>query len=150
MTPAFRDEIMRKIGVSQKLFSKSQWKDATDLRAKMGGGSVGDALVKMGAINPDQLRALFRAVDYRIGRNEDKELARVILDSGYADERAVKKALDDQKELYGSTGKLTRLCDLLMESSLLSESQHIAARKILDIAKASKRGADSAPDEASD
>lgn len=151
MSPADRDEIMRKIGVAQKLFSKTQWKDAVELRTRSGaGGSVGDSLVKLGAINGDQLRALFRAVDYRIGRNEDKELARVILDSHYANEKAVKQALEQQKDMYGSSGKLVRLCELLMQSSLLSESQHIAARKILDIAKAQKRGIESAPDEASD
>ena len=149
MNPSARDEIMKKIGLGQKLFSKSQWKEATDLRAKMGGGSVGDALVKMGVITAEQLRALFRAIDYRVGRNEDKELARVILDSGYADEKAVERALTRQKELYGSSGKLTRLCDLLMQESILSESQHIAARKILDIAK-SARKSESSPDEMSD
>src|SRR5271170_1826878 len=51
--------------------------------------AIKGALVKMGAISPDQLRSLFRAVDYRVGRNEDKDLARVILDSGYAEEAAV-------------------------------------------------------------
>lgn len=147
MIPGHRDEIMRKIGVAQKLFSKAQWKEAAE---KGRSGSPGDALVKMGVLTSDQLRALGRAVDYRIGRNEDKELARVILDSGYADEGAVKEAMEHQKELYGSSGKLVRLCDLLKQQSLLSESQQIAARKILDIAKAAKRGIDSAPDEASD
>jgi len=137
--PSPRDEIMRKIGVAQRIFTKNQWADALGVRGKLGGGSVGDALVKLGAISPDQLRALFRAVDYRIGRNEDKELARVILDSGYADEGAVKTALQSQKDQYASTGKLVRLCDLLMQQSLLSESQHIAARKILDIAKSARR-----------
>jgi len=151
MTPAAREEIMRKIGVAQKLFSKSQWKEAVEVRKGMGGGSVGDALVKMGVLNGDQLRALFRAVDYRIGRNEDKDLARVILDSGYADERAVKAALEQQKEVYGSSGKLVRLFELLKQQQLLSESQQIAARKILDIGRASKRSAtDSEPDEQSD
>lgn len=144
-----RDEVMRKIGIAQKIFSKNQWAEALTVRAKMGGGSVGDALVKMGAISPDQLRALFRAVDYRLGRNEDKELARVILDSGYADEAGVKQALAQQKKEYGASGKLVRLCDLLMDRSLLSESQHIAARKILDIARSARRP-DTAPDEASD
>jgi hypothetical protein len=150
MTPAARDDIMRKIGVSQKLFSKSQWKEAVQVRGRMGGGSVGDALVKIGAINADQLKALFRAVDYRIGRNEDKDLARVILDSGYADERAVKEALEHQKELYGSSGKLVRLFELLKQQQLLSESQQIAARKILDIGRASRRPDSSGPDEQSD
>jgi len=150
-TPGARDEIMKKIGVAQKLFSKSQWKEALEVRARMGGGSVGDALVKMGAINADQLRALFRAVDYRIGRNEDKDLARVILDSGYADEKAVKAALEHQKDQYGSTGKLIRLCELLMQQQLLSESQQIAARKILEIGRASQRPDSSgAVDELSD
>jgi hypothetical protein len=146
-----RDQIMKRIGVAQKIFSKTQWADAASLKAKLGGGSVGDALVKLGAITPEQLRALFRAVDYRIGRNEDKELAKIILDSGYAEQPAVKGALNQQKELYGSTGKLVRIAELLVQGSHLSETQHIAARKILDIAKASKR-ADSSmePDELTD
>ncbi|HZU95885.1 MAG TPA: hypothetical protein VFF73_04195 [Planctomycetota bacterium] len=148
--PTNRDEIMRKIGVGQKLFSRDQWKQAVELRGRMGGGSVGDALVKMGAISPDQLRSLFRAVDYRVGRNEDKELARVILDSGYAEEPSVEAALKQQKEIYGASGKLARLCDLLMERALLSESQHIAARKILEIARATRNADSAAPDEASD
>ena len=149
MSVSARDEVMKKIGLAQKLFSKSHWAEAVGLRGKMGGGSVGDALVKMGVISPDQLRALFRAVDYRLGRNEDKELARVILDSGYADEKAVEAALTQQKDLYASSGKLVRICELLVQKSMLSESQHIAAKKILDIARAGKRP-DTAPDEASD
>jgi hypothetical protein len=147
--PARREEVMRKIGVAQKLFSKTQWADAVQVRAKSGGASVGDALVKMNVLSADQLRALLRAVDYRIGRNEDKELAKVILDSGYADEKAVEAALSQQKDIYGSNGKLVRICDLLVEKSILSESQHIAARKILDIARSTRRP-DALPDEASD
>jgi hypothetical protein len=143
-----RETLLKRIGLSQKVFTKSQWKDAEKQAAKTG-KSVTDALLAMGVLNPEKVRALSRAVDFRVGRNEDKELARVILDSGYTDEKAVESALDHQKNVYNSTGKLVRLCSLLIDGRALSESQQTAAKKILDIAKATRRP-DTSPDEASD
>jgi hypothetical protein len=146
---ADRAEVLKRIGIAQKVFSKAQWRDALAQSQRVN-RSVGDVLVAQRVISAEQLRALDRAVSYRMGRNEDKELARVILDSSYADEAAVEAAMEQQKEIYNSSGKLARLCDLLLDRRALSESQHIAARKILDIAKATERPPTNPDDEASD
>lgn len=143
-----RVKLLRKIGISQKLFSRAQWKDA-EAEAEARGGEVASLLVGLGFVSKDQLRGLERAVDYRIGRDEDKSLAKVIVDSGYADAATVESALRQQKDLYGKTGELARICDLLMNGGTLSESQHLAARKIHEIARLAEKDDGSGADEAS-
>jgi len=60
---------------------------------------------------PEKLRGLERAVAYRIEREEDKSLAKMILDYGYASEAAVEEAMKKQKDRYSKSGEITRLCD---------------------------------------
>lgn len=136
-----REKLLRKIGLSQKLFSRGQWKEAEG-EASRRADAVPTLLLELGYISRDQLRGLERAVDYRIGRDEDKTLAKVIVDSGYADAPTVEDALRQQKELYGKTGELARIGDLLMNGGSLSETQHLAARKINDISRLAQRRAE--------
>ena len=120
-----------KIGLQQKLFSRQQL-----IAARRSVGPTGDAgeeLVRQGVLNEQQLRGLMRAVAYRIGRDEDKEIAKVIIDSSYCSAEAVEEALRKQKDFYGKTGELLRLGVLLVRSRSLSESQRIAAHKIYGI-----------------
>jgi len=145
--PELRAKLLRKIGTAQKLFSKSKWKEA-EQEAEDSGRAIGDVLLEMKLVSKDQLRGLERAVTYRIGRDEDKKLSKVIVDSGYADEATVEAALQEQKDIYAKSGDLARICDLLVTGGTLSESQHLAARKIFDISKLTQKDADS--DEESD
>ena len=71
-----------KIGVQQRLFSRHQF-----LQAKRSAGErgvvPGELLCEEGVLNREQLRGLDRAVTYRIGRDEDKAIAKIIIDSNY-------------------------------------------------------------------
>ena len=141
-----RAKLLRKIGTAQKLFSRPSWKEA-EKQAEESGQEVTAVLLEMKLVTRDQLRGLERAVTYRIGRDEDKALGKVIIDSGYSDEATVEAALKEQKDIYSKSGDLARLCDLLVSGGTLSESQHLAARKIHDIARlASKDGSDEESD----
>ncbi|MBI3726223.1 hypothetical protein HY251_20030 [bacterium] len=145
-----QDRLMKKIGIAQKLFTRTQWGKASKRIDAAGRGSVGDELVSMGVVTPEQLRGLDRAIAYRMGRDDDKELAKVITDSGYATDAAVEDAFRRQKEIYGQTGELVRVCSLLVDGGVLTQQQHLAAQKILTIARAAKKEGGTRDDEESD
>ncbi len=137
MASSIHDKLLKAIGLAQKLFSRSQY-DAAKRRLKEGAkGGIGGALVAIGAINAEQLRGLERAIAYRLGREEDKQIAKVMVDSGYATQGAVDDALTRQKELYTKTGDLLRLGVLLVKGGAISESQRKAAIKIHGIERGS-------------
>ena len=94
---------------------------------------VVDVLVEQGTLTRDQSRGLERAVIYRIGRDADKDVAKIIIDSKYCAPGAVDEALKKQKEFYAKTGELMRLGALLVQGNTLTESQRIAAHRIHDI-----------------
>ncbi|HBP22780.1 MAG TPA: hypothetical protein DEA08_33995 [Planctomycetes bacterium] len=126
-----RAKHFEKIGLQQKLFTRQQLVAA---RRTVGPtGDVGKELVRQGVLAQQQLKGLERAVAYRLGRDEDKEIAKVIIDSSYCSAESVEEALRKQKEFYGKTGELLRLGVLLVRSRELSESQRIAAHKIYGI-----------------
>jgi hypothetical protein len=94
---------------------------------------LSDVLIEQGTLNSEQARGLERAVTYRIGRDQDKNVAKIIIDSKYCDPAAVEVALKKQKEFYAKTGELMRLGTLLVQTFALTESQRIAAHKIHEI-----------------
>lgn len=137
-----REQLFVQIGLQQRLFARNQLDDARAAQAGRGGKgtlALGEALVAVGALSPEQLRGLERAVTYRVGREEDKRIARIIVESGYCSEEAVERALTRQKDLYARTGDLLRLCTLLMDSGSITDSQHVAARKIFQIEMATEQ-----------
>jgi ASC-1-like (ASCH) protein len=121
-----------KIGVQQRLFTRHQFLQAKRA-ARERGVAPGEILLSQGSLNREQLRGLDRAVTYRIGRDEDKAIAKIIIDSNYCEAPSVEGALKRQKEFYSRTGELMRLGVLLVEGRTLSESQRIAAYKIHEI-----------------
>lgn len=127
---AAREQLLVQIGVQQRLFSREQ---ADDVRRAAPGVPLADALVSRGVLSREQARGLERAVVYRLGRDEDKRVAQIIVDSGYCPENRVQEALRRQKDLYAKSGELVRLGTLLMDAGSLTDSQHIAAIKIFHI-----------------
>lgn len=113
------------IGLQQKLFKKEQVAEA-----ERAGKPVHEHLLARGVITPDQHKGLERAVAYRLGRDEDKKVAQLVVEHGYCSQAAVEKALKQQKDFYGKTGELMRLGTLLVEMGSLSDSQHLAAIKL--------------------
>lgn len=134
MDAAGRDQLFVQIGLQQRLFTREQADDA-----RRAGGPLAEALVARGVLAREQARGLERAVVYRLGRDEDKRIAQIIVDSGYCPEPRVQEALRRQKDLYARSGELVRLGTLLMGDGALTDSQHIAAAKIFHIERAGLR-----------
>lgn len=136
MDMAAREQILVQIGVQQRLFTREQ---ADEARRASPGASLADALIGRGVLSREQARGLERAVVYRLGRDEDKRIAQIIVDSGYCPENRVQEALRRQKDIYGKSGELLRLGTLLMDDGSLTDSQHIAAFKIFQIERTGLR-----------
>jgi hypothetical protein len=126
-----REQVFLQIGVQQKLFTKEQADDAR--RNVPAAPTLGEALITRGVLTRDQQRGLERAVTYRLGRDEDKRIAQIIVDSGYCPEARVQEALKRQKDVYGKSGDLVRLGTLLMDDGAITDSQQVAAYKIFQI-----------------
>ncbi len=127
-----RAEQFEAIGLQQRLFTREQL-----AAARATGRDPGAALVEEGVLTAAQRQGLERAVTYRLGREEDKAIAKIILDSHYCEPAQVDQALARQKDLYQRTGELIRLSVLLVEGRVLSESQGLAAHKIHRIERGS-------------
>lgn len=132
MEPQAREQVFVQIGVQQRLFTQQQVEEA-----RRAGQPLAEALVARGTLTREQARGIERAVTYRLGRDEDKRVAQIIIDSGYCHEPRVQEALKRQKEVYGKSGELVRLVTLLMDGGSITESQHIAAMKIFSIERGS-------------
>lgn len=129
---ALRAQIFEQIGLQQRLFDREQLAQAKR-RSRADGRTLGDQLVNDSVLGREQLRGLERAVTYRLGRDEDKEIAKIIVQSHYCPDGAVEAALKRQKEFYAQSGELIRLGALLVETANITESQRIAAHKIFSI-----------------
>lgn len=127
-----RSQQFEQIGLQQRLFSRPQLAEARRLGAQRR-KSPGEVLIEQGLLTREQLKGLERAITYRLGRDQDKEIAKIIVDSNYCDPARVEAALRKQKEFYGKTGELMRLGVLLVEGRDITESQRVAAYKIHDI-----------------
>jgi len=148
-----REKLLKTIGLSQKLFSRAQYDAAKRrLRERESDGSVGDELVAIGAISREQLKGLDRAISYRIGREEDKQVGRVIVDSGYADQAAVDRAMQKQKGHYAKTGAHLPVGELLVAEGRITSAQLKAALKIhaIEKGKSGDPRTDSGPPEVHD
>jgi len=131
-SPERREKIYLQIGLQQALFTKADVDQARPA-ARQSRRPLGEVLVEIGALDQEQHRGLERAVTYRLGRDEDKRIAQIMVDSGYTEQAAVEQALKRQKDFYGKTGELIRIGTLLIEGGELSDSQHTAACKIYQI-----------------
>ncbi|RMG06654.1 MAG: hypothetical protein D6731_25290 [Planctomycetota bacterium] len=134
-----REQLFEQIGLQQRLFSKEQVEGARHI-ARQRGQPLGDVLVVQGFLSPEQCRGLERAVTYRLGRDEDKEVAKIIIESHYCAPERVEEALREQKQHYSRTGELVRLSTLLLRNEAITESQKIAAEKIHGIEQQSASG----------
>lgn len=117
------------IGLQQNLFKKEHVKEA-----ERAGQPIHELLLARKVLTPDQHKGLERAVVYRLGRDEDRRVAQLLLEHGYTNQAAIEKALEQQKEVYGKTGELMRLLALLVQAGALTPSQQTAAQKLLKLA----------------
>ena len=135
--PSEFDEVVREIGLSQGVFNDAQARTALDkltqLEAQGQSFSLSVVLQRMNLISETDRVALENAATYRVHRDSDKEIAKIIGDSGYTDLGIIEKALSEQKEHYRATGETLRVGHFLVNQGYLSEAQRIAAEKLFTL-----------------
>jgi hypothetical protein len=140
--PSEFDEVIREIGLSQQVFSDAQVETALNkLRQLKAQGQIfplSVVLQRMNLISDTDRLALENAANYRVSRDADKEIARIIRESGYTDVAVVEKALSDQKEHYRATGETMRIGHVLVHQGFLSGAQRIAAEKLFQLGSSSE------------
>ena len=75
-----RTRIFEQIGIQQQLFSREALREA-QTAARGSSKPIADVLVELESLTKDQVRGLDRAVTYRIGRDQDKMIAKIISDT---------------------------------------------------------------------
>lgn len=129
-----REKLFVKAGIEHKFINDSQIKKAHEYlanqRARGVEMGVGEALMDLKILNKTQYLTIQRALNYKLQRNGDKVLARVIIESDYAPKQEVLEAMGYQKELYGKDGVCRPVGDVLIERGFLTVEQLKAAQKI--------------------
>lgn len=135
--PSEYDQVVREIGLSQGIFSAQQAEMALNkLRELESQGQpypLSVVLERMGLVDETDRIALENAARYRIHRDADKEIARIVKDSGYADQATVDQCLSEQKNHYRATGETLRISEFLIRRGAISEAQKIAAEKLYEL-----------------
>lgn len=135
--PSEFDEVIREIGISQGVFNDQQVDTAmaklVQLEAQGQQYALSVVLEKLQLITETDRLALENAATYRVNRDADKEIARIIRESGYTDNAIVDHALSDQKEHYRATGETMRIGQLLVNQGHINEAQRIAAEKLFQL-----------------
>jgi hypothetical protein len=135
--PSEFDEVVREIGLSQGVFSEAQVETAFNklrqLEAQGQQYTLPVVLEGMQLISETDRMALENAAAYRVHRDADKEIARIIRESGYSEINVVDRVLTEQKEHYRATGETLRIGPVLVSRGFLSEAQRIAAEKLYQL-----------------
>jgi hypothetical protein len=129
-----REKLFVKAGIEQKVITDGHLKKAHEYQAnqrvrgvEMG---VGEALMDLKLLNKIQYLSIQRAIHYKLQRNGDKVLARVIIESDYAPKQEVLDAMAYQKDQFGKDGGCRPVGDILIERGFLTVEQLKAAQKI--------------------
>lgn len=142
--PTQYDEVVREIGVQQGLFTREQAASAMaklqELAARGQTFPLSVVLEKLTIITETDRLALENASRYRVHRDDDKEVARIIKESNYAPDHAVDLALSAQKDHYRQSGETIRLADFLVRQGAMSEVQKMAALKLFELQKRAGAG----------
>ena len=129
-----RDRLFVKAGIDQKVITDGHLKKAHEYQANQRARGVemgiGEALMDLKLLNKTQYLTIQRAIHYKLQRNADKVLARVIIESDYAPKQEVLEAMAWQKEQFGKDGSARAVGDLLIERGFLTVEQLKAAQKI--------------------
>ncbi len=129
-----REKLFVKVGMENKFISDGHIKKAHEYmanhRARGVEMTIGEALMDLKLLNKQQYLTIQRAIHYKIQRNADKVLARVIIESDYAPKQEVLEAMSDQKDQYNKDSTCRPVGDLLIERGMLTVEQLKAAQKI--------------------
>src|SRR5712692_6996534 len=103
-----REKIFIKMGLENKYVNDAQIKKGQDHKEKSHARGVdmtlGEALMELKIIGKTQYLTIQRAASYKIQRNFDKVLARILIESDYAPKAEVLDAMAWQKEHYTKDG----------------------------------------------
>ena len=129
-----REKLFIKLGLENKYIADAQVKKAHEYlatqRARGVEMTIGEALMDLKLLNKSQYLLVQRAIHYKLQRNGDKVLARVIIESDYAPKQEVLDAMAYQKDHYNKDGACRPVGDLLIERGHLTVEQLKAAQKI--------------------
>jgi hypothetical protein len=130
-----RDRLFRKLALENRFVDDDGVRRARDhqktQQARGVDVSIGEALMDLKLINRTQYLTIQRAGHYKLQRQQDKDLARVVIKSDYSPREAVLDAMQYQKEHYTRDGVCRPVGDLLIERGYLTVEQLKAAQKIL-------------------
>ena len=129
-----RDRLFVKAALEHKYVTEAHVKKANEFQANQRARGIemtaGEALMDLKLLNKTQYLQVQRAIHYKMQRNLDKVLARVIIESDYAPKQEVLEAMADQKEQFNKDGNCRPVGDLLIERGFLTVEQLKAAQKI--------------------
>ncbi|RME73598.1 MAG: hypothetical protein D6776_06795 [Planctomycetota bacterium] len=130
-----RDKLFRKLALENRFVDEAGLRRAREhQKSQQARGldvSLGEALMDLKLINRTQYLTIQRAGHYKLQRQQDKDLARVLIKNDYASREAVLDAMQYQKDHYTRDGVCRPLGDLLIERGELTVEQLKAAQKIL-------------------
>src|SRR5437762_14110272 len=116
---ADREKIFIKMGLENKYIDDAQVKKGQDHKAKQQARGVdmtlGEALMDLKIIGKTQYLTIQRAASYKLQRQSDKVLARILIESDYAPKAEVLDAMAWQKEHYTKDGICRPVGDVLIE-----------------------------------
>ena len=129
-----RERLFVKSAVEQKFVNEGHIRKAHEYQANQRARGIevttGEALLDLKLLNKTQYLSVQRTIHYKLQRNGDKVLARVIIESDYAPKQEVLEAMQDQKEQFSKDGSCRPVGDLLIERGALTVEQLKAAQKI--------------------
>jgi len=129
-----RERLFVKAAIEHKFLTDAHLKKAHEYQAGQRGRGVevtiGEALMDLKLLSKTQYLTVQRAINYKLQRNGDKVLARVIIESDYAPKQEVLDAMGNQKDQFNKDGTCRPVGDLLIERGFLTVEQLKAAQKI--------------------
>lgn len=129
-----REKLFVKAALENKYIGDGHLKKAHEYQAQQRARGVevtmGEALMDMKLLNKTQYVSIQRAIHYKLQRNGDKVLARVIIESDYAPKQEVLDAMSFQKDHFNKEGVCRPVGDVLIERGFLTVEQLKAAQKI--------------------
>ena len=129
-----REKLFVKAALENKYINDGHMKKAHEYAAQQRSRGVeltaGEALMDLKLLNKTQYVSIQRAIHYKLQRNGDKVLARVIIESDYAPKEEVLSAMSYQKDYFNKEGVCRPVGDVLIERGFLTVEQLKAAQKI--------------------
>ncbi|MFC1705361.1 hypothetical protein ACFL59_00890 [Planctomycetota bacterium] len=129
-----REKLFRKLALENSFTSDKAIRKAREHQANQRARgiemSIGEALMDLKLLNKTQYVTIQRAANYKIQRSYDKVLARIMIESDYAEKANVLEVLAWQKETYSRDGVCRPIGDVLIERGQLTVEHLKAAQKI--------------------